>query len=86
LSGTFATRKIMNITDLNRTIDDDSLYSLLRADHGDPFAVLGMHQIEDHLAVRIFRPDAQAVAVRAVGNPDKRFPAQRLHLDGFFER
>jgi 1,4-alpha-glucan branching enzyme len=69
----------------NRTLDDGSLYSLLHADHGDPFAVLGMHQAGDHLSIRVFRPDAREVVIQDVHNPERKFTAQRLHDDGFFE-
>lgn len=68
-----------------RTIDDGNLYSLLRADHGDPFAVLGMHQSGDNLVVRVLRPDARDVVVRDVHNHDRTFVAARVHSDGFFE-
>ena len=34
------------------------------ADHGDPFAVLGVHEVDGHLVVRVFRPDARAVTVQ----------------------
>ncbi len=68
-----------------RTVDDGHLYALLRADHGDPFAVLGMHQVDDHLVVRAFRPDARELVVQDLRSPDRRFVANKLHDDGFFE-
>jgi 1,4-alpha-glucan branching enzyme len=52
--------------------------SLLRADHGDPFSVLGRH--EDR--VRVLRPDAKAVTVLLGGG---EFPAKRVDKTGFFE-
>ena len=52
--------------------------SLLRADHGDPFAVLGRHGGR----VRVLRPDAKAVEVLCGAGT---FPAKRLDDAGFFE-
>ena len=67
------------------TIDPGNLGSLLGAHHGDPFAVLGMHQAGEHLAVRVFRPDLRDVVVEDVHNPARVFPAVKIHDTGFFE-
>jgi len=58
--------------------------SLLEARHGDPFAVLGPHRVEDGLAVRVLLPGAEAVELldprgRPLATLDRRHP------DGFFE-
>ncbi len=58
--------------------------ALLGAYHGDPFAVLGMHQAGNRLAVRVIRPDARAMTVSRLKD-GKKFPAKRLHEAGFFE-
>ena len=57
---------------------------LLAAEHDDPFSFLGMHPRPDGaLGVRVFRPDARAVTVRA---PDgARFESRRIHAEGLFE-
>ena len=57
---------------------------LLAAEHDDPFSFLGMHPRPDGtLGVRVFRPDARAVTVRA---PDgARFEGRRIHPEGLFE-
>ena len=57
---------------------------LLAAEHDDPFSFLGMHPRPDGtLGVRVFRPDARAVTVRA---PDgARFEGRRIHSEGLFE-
>ena len=68
-----------------KTIDDGNLYSLLEARHGDPFSVLGMHLAGERLVVRVLRPDASAVTVRDVRNPQRTFEAVKVHGDGFFE-
>ncbi len=67
------------------TIDRGALDALLRADHGDPFSHLGMHQAGENLVVRVFRPEARAVSVRDRHNSDRTFKAERLHDEGFFE-
>ncbi len=57
---------------------------LLAAEHDDPFSFLGMHSRPDGaLGVRVFRPDARAVTVRA---PDGTcFESERIHPEGLFE-
>lgn len=67
------------------TIETAALDAILAANHGDPFSVLGMHQAGEALVVRVFRPDARAVAVREVGGAGREFPAALVHPDGFFE-
>src|SRR6187397_2761888 len=67
------------------TLDDGALHAILEARHGDPFAVLGMHQAGEQLVVRVFRPDARAVTVRSVDAPGKEWAARRLHAEGLFE-
>ena len=67
------------------TIDYGNLESLLGAHHGDPFAILGMHQAGDHLVVRVFRPDVRQVIVEAVNDPARRYEAALVHDCGFFE-
>jgi 1,4-alpha-glucan branching enzyme len=59
---------------------------LLRAEHGDPFAYLGPHQIERdgsrRYAVRVAQPHADAVTVLIAG---REIPADRIEPDGVFE-
>ena len=66
------------------TIDDGTLHAILGASHGDPFAVLGMHQAGDQLVVRVFRPGARAVSIRNV-DTGATYDAIQTHPDGFFE-
>lgn len=73
------------MTPSQRTIDDGQLHALLGANHGDPFAALGMHQYGDRLVVRVLRPDAKTVTVQSVSEPRSSCEAQRIHQDGFFE-
>jgi 1,4-alpha-glucan branching enzyme len=74
----------MKITAQLPTLDEGTVAAIVGAYHGDPFAVLGQHQVGDRIAVRVFRPDARAVTVRdeATG---ATYPALQIHSDGFFE-
>ncbi len=67
------------------TIYPHDLQRLLQAEHDDPFGILGMHEVDQHLVVRAFRPDAKAVTVLDRHNPERRFPAERIADEGFFE-
>jgi 1,4-alpha-glucan branching enzyme len=62
-----------------------TLKSLLRVDHGDPFAVLGLHETPTGLVVRIFRPDAKTAAVVDATDPTRTWPATCLDASGLFE-
>jgi 1,4-alpha-glucan branching enzyme len=64
-------------------VHDGDLHAILRADHGDPFAVLGMHSSGDGLVVRAFRPDAASLEVENLED-GSRYPAERIHGEGFF--
>jgi 1,4-alpha-glucan branching enzyme len=63
----------------------DELERFLAGTHSDPFRILGPHRIGDDLIIRIFRPDAKEVSVIAGEKEDQRFPAERLHREGFFQ-
>lgn len=51
--------------------------------HGDPFRVLGLHEAEKGLVVRVFLPQASEVVVVVGG---KKYGMVRVHPAGFFER
>jgi 1,4-alpha-glucan branching enzyme len=60
---------------------------LRRAEHADPFAVLGPHVEADQpatLLVRAFQPRASSAAVIWLAT-GAAFPAERIHSDGLFE-
>ena len=59
------------------TVSIDAVSAIGRADHGDPFSVLGRHADE----IRVFRPDAKACVVVLGG---REFPAKLLDQAGFF--
>jgi 1,4-alpha-glucan branching enzyme len=70
------------------TVAREEVDAIVRADHSDPFHVLGAHPAEvggtpGHV-VRAFLPEAQRVWVAL---PDSRgaFPMARTHRKGFFE-
>ncbi len=67
----------------------DEISQILRAEHGDPFHILGMHLVESQgkpaVAIRAFLPRTQnAWVLRGPGSNDA-VPMRRIHADGFFE-
>jgi 1,4-alpha-glucan branching enzyme len=67
------------------TLDQGAMDAIVGAYHGDPFAVLGLHQVGDMLTVRVFRPDARAVTVEDLSPGGAMHPAIPVHGDGLFE-
>lgn len=61
---------------------------ILRAEHSDPFHLLGMHRVEDNgrpvVAVRVFAPEAAEVSVVDLAS-GRIWPMARLRPEGFFE-
>ncbi|MCF6314390.1 MAG: 1,4-alpha-glucan branching protein GlgB [Verrucomicrobiales bacterium] len=57
------------------------------ADHTDPFAVLGMHPLEDGSAwvIRVWRPGAQQVSVLRLEAGGEELVMTKVHPAGFFE-
>ena len=70
---------------MNATLSPHDLDLILRADHADPFGVLGLHSINDNQVVRAFRPDAKTLTVVDRADPKNRFVAQRIADEGIFE-
>ncbi len=60
--------------------------AIVQADHGDPFAVLGMHQDgpDGPLEVRAFLPGARRVWVVDAASGDPAGEAEKVHDEGFF--
>ncbi len=61
-----------------------SVDSLLRARHGDPFSLLGPHQVEGGWAVRAFLPDASRVEVVDATSGLPLGSLSRVHADGLW--
>jgi len=57
--------------------------AVVRGEHGDPFAILGLHHSRYGASVRAFLPGASAVSVIDPKNGDV-FALERLHRAGFF--
>jgi 1,4-alpha-glucan branching enzyme len=67
----------------------DEIALILRAEHSDPFHILGIHQVEVQgrpaVAIRAYLPRTRdAWVVRGPGAGDV-IPLRRIHADGFFE-
>ena len=67
----------------------EELAQIVRAEHGDPFHILGMHLVElqgkTAVAIRAFLPRAHdAWVVRGPGDAGS-IPMRRIHEEGFFE-
>jgi len=71
------------------TVSSAEIIKILQGDHGDPFAVLGMHTVSDDgksgLAVRAFLPEAQSARVVERGEAEQFHPLSRLENSEFFE-
>ncbi len=67
------------------TFDSAELDSLLAATHGDPFAFLGPHRVEDKWVVRVLAPQASEVTVIDIHKAGRSTPADRINDAGFFE-
>lgn len=65
------------------TISSEALKAIVGAYHGDPFAVLGPHALEDGVAIRVFMPHVQSLTVLLENGT--RHDMARVQDDGFFE-
>jgi 1,4-alpha-glucan branching enzyme len=71
----------MVVTNLDRNAID----SLLAARHGDPFSVLGRHEIDGQWVVRALLPQAMSVSLIDRQDGSVLADMKRLHSDGLFE-
>ena len=58
--------------------------AIVAADHADPFAVLGPHEIGGHLVIRAFVPGAERVEVTTADGERALADLPRVHADGLF--
>jgi 1,4-alpha-glucan branching enzyme len=66
-------------------IHPGAIDSLLNADHGSPFEVLGPHPLDDHsVSIRAVRPTAQSLSV-VEERSGKSYLMTQLHEAGIFE-
>jgi len=69
-----------------RLVDAATIAAIVAGDHGDPFAVLGMHGPDDAggIVVRAFHPGADAAAVVDARTGETRLELERVHPGGLF--
>lgn len=71
------------------TLVAEVVEAIVRGEHGDPFAVLGPHEVyvtpEPGIAVRAFLPDAREATVVDADGEIKDQPMELIHPDGLFE-
>ncbi len=65
------------------TISSEALQAIVGAYHGDPFAVLGPHTVDDGVAIRAFVPHVDTLTVLL--EDGTRHEMARVHEEGFFE-
>jgi len=63
----------------------EAIQTLVRAEHGDPFAVLGPHPSTGGVTVRAFLPGAAEVVVVAGDGASLAQPLKPVHPDGLWE-
>ncbi len=69
-------------------VSREEVLSLIKAEHSDPFHILGMHPIEvqgaSAIGVRAFLPEAAEAWVIAATDPETAYPMEKVHPEGFF--
>ena len=65
-------------------LDFNALDAIAHAVHGDPFSILGMHEVDGKLEVRCFRPHADRVAVIDTRSGAEVAKLDKQHPAGFF--
>lgn len=68
-----------------RLYDEGAIAALVDGRHGDPFALLGPHATSHGLAIRAFRPGAEAAEVIDPSTGEVVATMLRRHAAGFFE-
>ncbi len=68
----------------DRSLPPGELDALAQASHGDPFAVLGMHETKQGLAVRALQPGATRVWVLDEATGEVRAELPQVHDAGIF--
>ena len=64
--------------------NEETFQTIVAGDHGDPFAILGMHEEDGDLVVRTFQPGASAVKVVSTDGEDSYGELEAVHPEGLF--
>lgn len=71
-------------TKISPTVSKHDMHAIIFGYHGDPFAVLGPHEVEGgEIAIRAFFPEATAVSL--IQPRKKAKPMTKIDDDGFYE-
>ncbi|MBE2894585.1 1,4-alpha-glucan branching protein GlgB [Spirabiliibacterium falconis] len=65
-------------------VDFATIDALLNGKHSDPFSVLGMHETDNGIEIRVLMPDASSVTIIDKESQTDIVDMERLHDDGFF--
>ncbi|TNH09356.1 1,4-alpha-glucan branching protein GlgB [Testudinibacter sp. TR-2022] len=74
----------MSVLANSATVDRATIEALLGGRHSDPFAVLGMHETDNGVEVRVLMPDASKVLIIDKESQQEVAEMTCLHEDGFF--
>ncbi len=66
------------------TLSQTKVHAIIRGDHRNAFSVLGPHEVDEHIVVRVFEPLAEAVVVFGLESGTEK-PLKRIDKLGFFE-
>lgn len=73
----------------NHTLKIEEIDAISNGSHGDPFAVLGLHTInekgKEKLVYRAFRPDAEKIVLKIKGSKSRKIELSPTEWDGYFE-
>src|SRR5581483_7824269 len=64
--------------------DLDDTEAIVRGDHPDPFAFLGLHEADERMVVRAFLPEARSVTVLDVRSSRPLAALEKVHDAGLF--
>ena len=65
-------------------LDSGAVQALVEGRHGDPFSILGPHEMGGRMYVRTFQPGADRVEVLAAEGDDVLGRLELVHPAGFF--
>jgi 1,4-alpha-glucan branching enzyme len=74
----------VSITTERAAVDPAAAEAIVHGTHGDPFSVLGRHQVEGGWAVRAFLPNAASVTAIAEAGDQSLATLERIHPAGLW--